>query len=865
MSKDAELITDELVAAIADRMVEAGKRVSPVTIWSEARGGSLVEIVAALERWRETRQPRTPDLQVETGLPEGLAEAIMSAAGRIWTTSQDEAEKAFNPRLTAMGERVEAALAERDEALAEFQRLNDEIDAGRERLAASNDALNSSELMATRLEAELATATGRADVAETREADLVQRVAVIEADLETTLAALAEERRARDELRLVVEGKDFEIAQLTLERDDSRQEAASQRDACRAKSEEVEWWSQEAGTVTLRAQAAEARVEEVTQRLAMADAGLAAANVSLEEERRAREESATLIAGKNDEIALLRQDLDHARQEVATLSATCQTRLEEVEKWSQEANAAATRAQAAEFRGEELAQRISVADSDLDATRASLEDARRARDESATLLASKNDELARLTQDFDGAQQQVASLSAACDAKSEEVEKWSQEASAVTTRAQAAEMRVDELLQRASSAQAELDGTRTSLDEERSAREALAATLAGKSDELIRLAQERDEGLQQIASLSDANRTKADEVERWSLESSAANSRAQLAEQRVEELLHRASVDNANLETTRISLEKAQREREALSATLGSKSDELAQLIQQHDDARQQIAMLSNTSQAKSEEVDKWTQEASAANSRAQNAEAHANDSLTRLAAREAELDEARTALAAEHQTAATRLAEASTQRDELQRISQQLDATREQLGTLNDAKAAASAELTRVSQDASAAKERADAAERYAAQLAQRLAELAEAAAQDAQGGPHPGARADDSESAEEVAVLQRQLSAQTKAHEKALNDLRSNAEQWVVHARDLKQRLGQAGERMLFVDARSTGEVALVRRLASELERLKPDHELISRDAQQKLIAATMSQQLAQKGYQYDPATAVMSKIDS
>jgi 3-deoxy-D-manno-octulosonic-acid transferase len=111
----------------------------------------------------------------------------------------------------------------------------------------------------------------------------------------------------------------------------------------------------------------------------------------------------------------------------------------------------------------------------------------------------------------------------------------------------------------------------------------------------------------------------------------------------------------------------------------------------------------------------------------------------------------------------------------------------------------------------------------------------------------------------------LQRQLSAQAKAHEKVLNDLRTNAEQWVAHARDLKQRLGQAGERLLFVDARSTGEVALVRRLASELERLKPDHELISRDAQQKLIGATMSLQLAQKGYRYDPATALMSKIDS
>ena len=865
MSKDAELITDELVSAIADRMVEEGRRVSPVTIWSEARGGSLVEIVAALERWREARQPRTPDLQVQAGLPEGLAETIMSAAGRIWTTSQHEAEQAFNQRLTAMGQRAEAALAERDEALAEFQRLADEIEAGRERVAVLTDSLNASEVTATRLGAELATATGRADAAETHIEELVQRVAVVEADLETTLASVAEERRARDELTLVVEGKDYEIAQLTQERDDSRQEAASLGDACHAKSEEVERWSQEASVLTLRAQAAEARVEELVQQVSVAHASLEATKASLEDERRARDESATLVASKNDEIARLGQDLDGARQEISTLSAAYQAKSEEADKWSQEASTAAARAQAAEARVEEFAQRVSAADSNLEATKASLEEERRARDELAAVVASKSDELARLTQDLDGAQQQVASLSAASQAKSQEVEKWSHEASAVTSRAQAAEVRVEELLQRASTVEANLETTKTSLEEESRARETLAAALVDKSDEAARLTQERDEGLQQIATLREAGQAQSDEVERRSLESSAANSRAQVAEARVEELLQRASLENANLETTKISLEEERREREALATTLASKNDELARLAQEHDDARQQIATLSDTTQAKSEEVEKWSQEASAANSRVQNAEAQANESLTRLATLEAELDEARTALAAERQTAATRLDEGSAQLNELQRISGELDETREQLGTLTEAKVATSAELARVSQDASAAKERADTAERYAAQLAQRLAELAEVAAQEGQGGPHPGVRADESENAEEVAALQRQISAQAKAHEKALNDLRTNAEQWVAHARDLKQRLGQAGERMLFVDARSTGEVALVRRLASELERLKPDHELISRDAQQKLIGATMSLQLAQKGYQYDPATAVMSKIDS
>jgi chromosome segregation ATPase len=442
MSKNAELITDELVAAIADRMVEEGKRVSPVTIWSEARGGSLVAIVAALERWRDARQPRTPDLQVQAGLPEGLAETIMSAAGRIWTTSQDEAEKSFSQRLTAMSQRVDAGLAERDEALAEFQRLADEIEAGRERLSALTDALNTSESAATRLGAELATATGRADAAETRGEEFSQRVSVADANLEATQASLAEERRARDELATVVSGKNDEIARLTQERDDARQEAATLSDACQAKSEEAEKWSQEASAVTARAQAAEARVEELVQGAALADASLEATKAWLEDERTARDELAAVVASKNDEIARVTQDLEEARQQIASLGAAGQAKSEEVERLSREASATASRAQSAEARVEELLQRASTADANLEALKASLEEERRTHEELAAVVSNKNDKIEWLTQDLDGARQQVASLSAAGEAKSEEVEKWSQEASAVTVRAQAAEARV---------------------------------------------------------------------------------------------------------------------------------------------------------------------------------------------------------------------------------------------------------------------------------------------------------------------------------------------------------------------------------------------------------------------------------------
>lgn len=69
MFTDADTITDERVAEIADRMVEEGRKVSPVTIWPELPGGSIVAIAAALQRWREVWQPVTPPMQVQAALP----------------------------------------------------------------------------------------------------------------------------------------------------------------------------------------------------------------------------------------------------------------------------------------------------------------------------------------------------------------------------------------------------------------------------------------------------------------------------------------------------------------------------------------------------------------------------------------------------------------------------------------------------------------------------------------------------------------------------------------------------------------------------------------------------------------------------
>ena len=864
MSTDADTITDEQVAAIADRMVEEGKRVSPVTIWSEVRGGSLVAIVAALQRWREAREDKTLELQLQTGLPGSLAETVMSAAARIWTTSQETAEQAFSQRLAVMGQHLEAAFADRDEAHAEYQKTFEEVEAQRERLSALTNALGAAEQSATQLGAELATATGRAEAAETRVEELVQRVSMDEADLEATKASLDEERRAREELASAVVSKNDEIAQIIQEREYARQEAASLGEAHQAKSQEAERWSQESSAATLRAESAEARIEELVQQASVEAANLESTKASLDEERKACEELVAVVSIKSDDIARLTRERDEACQEVATLSHTCQAKSDEVDRLSAESSAATWRAQGAEARIEELVQRALAEEANLQATRTSLEEERNAREALSAVVASKSDEVARVTQERDDARQEAAALSNACQAKSEEVSRLLAESSSLTWRAQAAETRIEELVQRASVEEANLAATQTTLEEERRTGEELAAVVSSKNDEIARISQEYDAQRQEVATLRDTCQAQSFELNRLLEESSTLASRAQAAEARVEELVQRVSVEEGNLEATKGSLEEERRVHEELAAIVASKNDEIARTTQEYEAARQEVATLSAASQAKYDEVNRLSDDLGAATSRVEAATAQANESFARLAALEMELDEARAALAAERENAATRIEGKSAQIDELRRITEELDETRKQVSALSEAKTATSAELDRLSQDAFAAKERADAAERHATQLEQCLAEQAEANATDSQRGRSTGTPAEGTEGAEDVGALQRQISAQAKAHTKALSELRTNAEQWVAHAKELRQRLGQASEKILFIDARSTGEVALVRRLSSELERLKPDHELISREVQQRLIGTTMAQQLAQKGYRYDPSTAVMSKVE-
>ncbi|WP_260853886.1 DNA-binding protein [Paraburkholderia sp. BCC1886] len=443
---------DERVAATADRYVETGRPVTPLTLWDDMPDGSIVEIAAALQRWRDARQPLAAHVQIQAGLPQDMADSMMNAAERLWMAAQSEADQAASRRASELQQQIGEARAERDEALTRYQASVQDLAREREQQLAAATRLSAAEDASARLGAELADAHARAEAAEAREVQLAQQA----------------------------------------------QEAAA---------------------------AAEAR------------------------------------------------EAQHAQEAAA-----------------------------------------------------------------------------------------------------------------------AAEAREAQHAQEAAAAAATLEQTHAALNDERQAREALTQTLADKNDELARLTQQVHE-LQQTA-------------------------------------------------------------------------NELA------------------------------------------TARAHAD--------------------------------------------------------TLSEANAAALAGSEEAAQNAAAANERAASAEQRIVTLEQQLADLEQVRAQEAQHHHQLALQAGEAAKAEAQSELQRQLSAQTKAHEKAFGELRSVAEQWVEHAKELKTRLGSASEKLLYVDSRSAGEVALVRRLAAELERFKPDHELLSRDTQQQLVSTTMADRLAQKGYRYDPATAVMSKIE-
>ncbi|HEY4804639.1 MAG TPA: DNA-binding protein [Paraburkholderia sp.] len=310
-------ITDELVAEIADRMADEGQKVSPMAIWSEVHTGSVVAVAASLRKWREERAPRVPQAVERPALPETVTDTMRDALERLWTSAQDEAERAVARRLLSMRERVEDACNERDNALEELQTTVQELDALQVQLDQMTRAYETKTDGAAGLEEDIALAMQRADAAEKRAEELAERVSTLEAELERAVAELAAEREAR------------------------AREASEQAEPVASQNDEAE-----------RA-ALEAAHSETVARL---EGELESIRAALQAEQDAHAAHREEVAGAEAARDAAATELQNAQAQLATLTDERSADATEIARLSASLSEAQERADAAQLRADELAQ-----------------------------------------------------------------------------------------------------------------------------------------------------------------------------------------------------------------------------------------------------------------------------------------------------------------------------------------------------------------------------------------------------------------------------------------------------------------------------------------------------------------------------
>ncbi|WP_321964875.1 DNA-binding protein [Paraburkholderia sp. J7] len=324
-------ITDELVAEIAERMADEGQKVSPMAIWSEVHTGSVVAVAASLRKWREERAPRVQQVVERPALPETVTDTMRDALDRLWTSAQDEAERAVARRLQSMRERVEDACNERDNALEELQTTVQELDALQVQLDKMTRAYETKTDAGSGLEEDIASAVQRAEAAEKRAEELAERVSTLEAELERAVAELAAEREAH--ASQAAEGVAAEAATA---------EAAEQAEPAASTEHE------EAERAALDAAHAEA--------VAKLESELEAIRAALQAEQEAHAAQREQVAGAQAERDAAATELQNAQQQLASLSEERTADASEIERLTASLTEAQERAEAAQQRATELAE-----------------------------------------------------------------------------------------------------------------------------------------------------------------------------------------------------------------------------------------------------------------------------------------------------------------------------------------------------------------------------------------------------------------------------------------------------------------------------------------------------------------------------
>src|SRR5579863_5517768 len=316
-------ITEEMIAEIANRMADEGQKVSPLAIWSEVHTGSVVAVAAALRKWRETRDLRATQVTERPALPEVVTDTMRDALDRLWTSAQDEAERAVSRRLNAMTQRVEDASNERDDALAELQNTVEELESGRRQLVEMTDAYHAKTDEAGRLAEDVALAVQRTDAAEQRVQELEVHIAGLEAEVERLTAELAAELEARS----------HQAAELAS-----------------------------AGSLATDAgELAQAGSEAAnSEQFARLESELEAIRALLEAEQQAHAMQTQEAARARDELDSVSHDLYEAKAKLATLTERCDADASEIARLTATLSAAEERAEVLQHHAAELAARTSA-------------------------------------------------------------------------------------------------------------------------------------------------------------------------------------------------------------------------------------------------------------------------------------------------------------------------------------------------------------------------------------------------------------------------------------------------------------------------------------------------------------------------
>ncbi len=250
MADNAKLVTDELVAQVAEKLTAAGERVSNRAVWSAIGGGSMTTISASLRRWRE-RQELQPAQQIERApLPDDVRGALENAGDLLWAAAQRETQGEIDDLTAAMNERINKAQGERDVALGELQAALEELEAAKVNIAEQAAAAAAAVADAERLTAEVA--------------QLKQDVAAQTEIAHTASAALAESKRHADHLSGL-------IAQERTERVEAISRAATAEQQVAALTAQEAAQSTRADELAERLQRVEKRAEALDQRVQAAE------------------------------------------------------------------------------------------------------------------------------------------------------------------------------------------------------------------------------------------------------------------------------------------------------------------------------------------------------------------------------------------------------------------------------------------------------------------------------------------------------------------------------------------------------------------------------------------------------------------